>query len=90
MSQWMKGTYGIIIRLETMGKPQPSSSIRLFNYHSVMVEIDKYINNVENYGLVMPPGHSTLQNISHIHMTYSWIKEWNTKFVQDISAAAIV
>ena len=52
-----------------------------------MVEPDKYMNNKERDERVMPPGHITLQNTSHMHMTYTRINEYNSKVVQDTRTA---
>ena len=32
-----------------------------------MVELSEYMNNEERYDIVMPLGHSTLQNTVHMH-----------------------
>ena len=70
-----------------MGNTQPSSLFGIFIYHYIMIYLYKYINNVKEYEGVMPPSHSTLQNICHTYMACIWIKKWSCKIIQDVSPA---
>ena len=51
-----------ILKIE--GEPQPISLILKINFRYVMVEIDKYIKNIEKFELVITPGNKTLRNPS--------------------------
>ena len=57
---------GMSSRLGTAVNSQQSSAIGELNYHYVMFEISKYINNVEIYGILVPPYHSTIVNTCHV------------------------
>ena len=50
-----------------------------------MVELDKYINNVEEDKLVKTPIHSTQKYLSDIHTITIWIKAILFQIVIDVS-----
>ena len=74
------------IQIGNFRNPQPTSLTIQFNPYLVMFELEKYINKVQKYGLVMPPGHVILKNTSHINMTFTHIKKYNSKSNQYFSA----
>ena len=48
------------------------------------------MHNVQTDDLVMPTGHSKLQNTTHMHKCDSWIKRGKFKIIRDVSAAELM
>ena len=53
--------------INNYGKHPTNSIIGRIHRHSVMDVLEIYINNVEEYGIVMPPVHRILKNTYYNH-----------------------